>query len=64
MAQRLRALAACLSLGFIAMKRHYDQGNSYKDNYLIGAGLQFRGLVHYHHVGKHGSMQAELLDAG
>ena len=28
----------------IAMKRHHDQGNSYKEKHLIGAGLQYRGL--------------------
>ena len=36
-----------LSLGFIAVKRHYDHGNSYKEKHFIGAGLQFRGLVLY-----------------
>jgi len=38
----------------IAGKRH--RGNSYKGKCLIGAGLQFRGFVHYHHGGKHGSV--------
>jgi hypothetical protein len=33
----------------IALKRHHDHGNSYKGKHLIGAGLRFRGLVHYHH---------------
>ena len=32
----------CLSLGFIAVKRHHDQGNSYKGKHLTGAGLQFQ----------------------
>jgi hypothetical protein len=45
----------------IAMKRHHDHGNSYKGNHLIGAGLQFRASVHYHHVGKHGSTQAYMV---
>lgn len=27
----------------------------------IGAGLQLRGLVHYHHGGEHGSMQAAMV---
>jgi hypothetical protein len=34
---------------FIAVKRHHDHGSSNKGKYLIGAGLQFRGSVHYHH---------------
>ena len=25
------------------------------------AGLQFRGLVYYHHGGKHGSVQADMV---
>ena len=29
--------------------------------HLIGAGLQFRGLVHCHHGGKHGSVQAGMV---
>ena len=32
-------MVKCLSLGFIAVKRHHDQGNSYKGKHLIGAGL-------------------------
>ena len=43
------------------MKKHHDHGNSYKGKHLIGAGLQFRDLVHYHHGGKHGSMQADMV---
>ena len=35
----------------IAMRRHHDQGNSYKVQYL----------VHYHHGRKYGSIQAEEL---
>ena len=38
------------------MKRYHDHCNS-----LIGAGLQFRGLVCYHHGGKHGGMQAGMV---
>ena len=43
----------------IAVKRHYDCGNYYKT--FNWDGLQFRGLVHYHHGGtwlnasKHGA---------
>ena len=43
------------------MKGYYDHGNSYKGKHLIGAGLQFRGSVHCHHGGKHGSMQADVV---
>jgi hypothetical protein len=42
----------------ISVKRHHDQGNAYKGKYFTGAGLWFRGLVHYHHGRKHGSVQA------
>jgi hypothetical protein len=31
----------CLRVS-IAVKRHHDQGNSYKRTHLIGAGLQFQ----------------------
>ena len=48
------------SLGFIVVKRHHDHGNSYKGKHLIGAGLQLRDLVHCHHGGKHGGMQADM----
>ena len=41
----------------VAMKAHCDHDNSYKGKHLIGAGLQFRGLVHYGHGGKHGNRQ-------
>ena len=33
----------------IAVKRHHDHGNSYKEKHLIVAGLQFRDLVPCHH---------------
>jgi hypothetical protein len=36
-------------LGFIAMKRHHDHRNSYEGKHFIGDGLQFSGLIHYHH---------------
>ena len=29
---------------YFAVKRHHDQGNSYKEKYLIGAGLYFQRL--------------------
>jgi hypothetical protein len=47
------------SASSIAAKRHH--GNSYKGKHLIGAGLQFRGLVYYHHGRKHGGVQADMV---
>ena len=44
----------------IAVKRHYDHSNSYKRKHLIGAGLHFSGLDHYHHGRKPGEMQADI----
>jgi hypothetical protein len=41
--------------------RHHDHRNSYKGKHLIGAGLHFRGSVHYHQSGKHGSMQTNMV---
>ena len=45
----------------MAVKSHHDYGNSYKGNHLIGAGLQFSGLVHYPHGGKHSGTQADVV---
>ena len=42
----------------IAVKRHHDQGNSYKEKRLTRVSLQFRALVHYHDgecAGRHGA---------
>ena len=44
----------------IAVKKHHDHRNCYKGKYLTGAGLSFRGLVHYHLDRKHGSMQVDM----
>ena len=49
---------------FIAMKRCHDHGNSYKGKHLIEAGLQFGGLVHYHHCGKHGEVEENTAEKG
>ena len=38
----------------ISMKRHHDQGNSYKEQYFTGAGLQA------HHGWRHPSVQAGM----
>ena len=43
------------------MKRHHDQDNSYKGQHLIGTGLQVQRFSHYHHGGKHGIEQSDLV---
>lgn len=46
----------------IAVKRHHYQRNSYKGKYLVGvAHLQFRGLAHFHHGRKQGSMHTDVV---
>jgi hypothetical protein len=40
------------------VNRHHDQSNSYKDNILIGAGLQVQRLSQISARQKHGSIQA------
>lgn len=59
-AGRIHSLCPCLRAS-IAVERYHDQNNSYKGKYLTVAGLQFRGLVHYFHGGKHGSTQADMV---
>ena len=39
------------------MKRHHDYSTFYTGKHLIGAGLQFKGLVHYYH----GGMQVDMV---
>jgi hypothetical protein len=46
----------------IAVKRYHDQGNSYKGQHLIGAGLQFQRFCPlsswqeaWQHAGRHGA---------
>ena len=48
----------CPSHHSIAVKRHCGHSNSYES--LTGAGLQFRGLAHFHDGGKHGGVQADI----
>ena len=36
-------------------------GNSYKEKHLIGLTYSMRGSVHYHHGGKYGSVQADMM---
>jgi hypothetical protein len=57
----LTNLIGVLVWGFVAVKKHYDQGNSYKGQYLIWGGLQvqkFRPLKSWletwQHPGRHG----------
>ena len=50
----------CLSVP-IEVKIHHDRSNSSKGKHVIRAVLQFRGLVHYHHGGKHGGMQVDMV---
>jgi hypothetical protein len=51
-------------LGFIAVKRHHDQGSSYKGKHLIEAGLQFWRFSPlsswqeaWRHAGRHGASE-------
>jgi hypothetical protein len=51
---------------FITVKRHHDQGNSYKGEHLIGAGLQFQRFNPlsswwevWQLLGRHGARRAE-----
>ena len=55
--EKLCVFSSC----FIVVKRHHDHSTSDKEKHLIGAGLQFRGLVHYHHGKRYGGMQAHTV---
>ena len=44
----------------INVKSHHDHGKSHKGKHPIGAGLQFRELVHYHHGGMYGGTRADM----
>lgn len=46
----------CLSQCSIIVKRHYDNGKSYKKNPFIKADFQFIHLCHYLHGRKHDGM--------
>ena len=48
----------CISQYYIAMRRHYDHGNSYKRKHLIGACLQFQKIGFLHRWNK--PIQTEL----
>jgi hypothetical protein len=42
------------------VKKHHNQGNSYKYKHELRLVYRFRGSVHYYHTRKHGSMQADM----
>jgi hypothetical protein len=44
----------------IAVKRHHDQGNSYKGQHSIGAGLQFKRLSQFSSWWKHSRVQTDM----
>jgi hypothetical protein len=55
-------LIICLvSLGFTAMNIHHDQGITYKEQYLIEAGLQFQRFSPLSSRQEHGSIQARMM---
>ena len=43
------------------MKRYHDHRYSYKEKHLNEVCLPTRGLVHYHHHGKHGNVQVGMM---
>ena len=58
--RKKHAFKECLSWGFIAVKRHNDQGNSYKGRHFIEAAYSFSDSV-YHHGRKLGSLQGDIV---
>jgi hypothetical protein len=54
-------IGVCLREVSIAVKRHHDLSSSYRRKHLIGAGLQFKGLVRYHHDRKQDGMQGDMV---
>jgi hypothetical protein len=46
---------------FSDLNHFSPHGNSYKRKHLIGAGLQFKGLIHYDHGRKHDRTQAGMV---
>lgn len=46
------------------MKIIYDHGNTYKGKHSIGADLQFKALVHYHHGREHYDHAGRYLTGG
>jgi hypothetical protein len=58
---RTRRAHAGLSSGVTAVNRHHDQGNSYKGQHLIGAGLQVQRFSPLSSRQKHSSIQAGMV---
>ena len=54
-------LAPCLGQCLSAVERLYDYDNSVKSSIYLGLAYSFRGSVHYHHGGRHGSVQADMV---
>lgn len=50
-----------ISLGVIVVKRYYDEGNLYKVQYLVEAGLRFHRISTLSFAENHGSMQKVLV---
>ena len=51
----------CLTAS-ITVKRHHDPRNIYKGKKINSDWLTgFRSLVHFHHGGKHGGMQVDMV---
>jgi len=48
-------------LGFYCCEEIHNQSNSYKETIKLGLAYSFRDLVHHHHSGKLGSVQADLV---
>lgn len=44
----------------MAVNGHHDHGNSYTREHLSLA-CRFRGIVHYHHWGKHGGIKTDKV---
>ena len=54
-------MASITVKNIVSELRHHYHGNYYKGKSLIGADLQFRGLVYYHNGRKHADMQVDMV---
>ena len=43
----LEVVGLCLSLNFIAVRRHHEESNSYKGKHLSRLAYSFKDSVHY-----------------
>ena len=48
-------------LGFYCCEDTMTKATLIKENISLELAYSFRGLVHYHHGGKHGSVQADMV---